>query len=291
MMNKKFRTFINTSILSVCLLINSPYVFSQTNSEATVSAQKAECDKNKAAEWSTKYNRCLTKAQSKENRLAAQECDKNPDLAARESCHKALAEKLTGLSSDPNQIGANSTTNTSMLVNGVGAAYSALSFLNVFGKSKKESTCTSKKIYGVTSVGGFLSDFYIKYTTKKKADELKEKYKIDVKTSSQESQLRAFQYLRDEQEKIKEIASLEKKRNMILMLGYGAAAIMALYEMTPMGANAACTKPEKEEPPKDDKTAERKTETNGSNTDGIKEQEFDCTLPNPGIRGPKCKPK
>jgi hypothetical protein len=244
MMNKKFRTFINTSILSVCLLINSPYVFSQTNSEATVSAQKAECDKNKAAEWSTKYNRCLTKAQSKENRLAAQECDKNTDAAEREKCHNALAEKLTGLSSDPNQIGANSTTNTSMMVNGVGTAYSALSFLNVFGKSKKESPCTSKKIYGVTSVGGFLSDFYIKYTTKKKVDELKEKYKTDVKTSSQESQLRAFQYLRDEQEKIKEIASLEKKRNMILMLGYGAAAIMALYEMTPMGANAACTKPE-----------------------------------------------
>ena len=265
-MNKTIQSYLSTLILSVSLLINSPLVYSQANSDASVTAQKAECDKNKASEWSTKLNRCLTKAQSKENRLAAQECDKNPDLTARENCHKALAEKLTGLSSDPNQIGANSTTNTSMLVNGVGTAYSAISFLNVFGKSKKDSPCTSKKIYGITSVGGLLSDFYIKYTTKKKVDELKEKYKIDVKTSSQESQLRAFQYLRDEQEKIKEVAGLEKKRNMVLMLGYGAASIMALYEMTPMGANAACTKPEKTNP-ENGKVASSPTEPQGASGD------------------------
>jgi hypothetical protein len=243
-MNTIIQKYLSTIMLTASLLIHSPFVYPQSSSDASVAAQKAECDKNKASEWSAKLNRCLTKAQAKENRLAAQACDKNTDPTARDNCHKALAEKLTGLSSDPNQIGDKSTTNTSMLVNGVGAAYSALSFLNVFGKSKKESPCTSKKIYGFTSVGGFLSDLYIKYTTKKKVDELKEKYKTDTKLGSLESQLKAFQYLRDEQEKIKEVASLEKKRNMVLMLGYGAAAVMALYEMTPMGQNVACNKPE-----------------------------------------------
>ena len=186
----------------------------------------------------------MTKAESKENRQAAQECNKIQDPTARENCHNKLAEKLTGLSSDPNQVYDKSNTNTSMIVNGVGTAYAALSFLNAFGNSKKSSPCTSKKIYGITSVGGLLSDFYIKYKTNKKVDELKEKYKTDTKVGAQEAQLRAFEYLKDEQNTIKEVSGMEKKRNMVLMVGYGAAAVMALYEMTPMGANAACTKPE-----------------------------------------------
>ena len=247
MISSKILSIAKTSILCATLLLHSPFAFSQANSEASVSAQKAECDKNKASEWSTKLNRCLTKAQSKENRLAAQECDKNTDAAEREKCHNALAEKLTGLSSDINQIGASSTTGTSMMVNGVGTAYAALSYFNAFGNKHKENPCTSKKIYGITSAGGLLSDFYIKYRTNKKVDELKEKYKTDNKNNSKVSQLRAFEYLKDEQEAIKDAAGFEKKRNMVLMAGYGAAAIMALYEMTPMGANGACTKPEKQE--------------------------------------------
>ena len=227
-------------------------VYAQT--DASLIQQQADCTKNTAMQWSTSMNRCVGIQQAIDARHEVQDCNKITDLTQRENCHKAIAEKQTGLSADTNALDQTGGTNKSLLMNGVNTAYAALNFINAFGSAKKSSPCMSKKIFGVTAVAGTLSDVYLKNRAKNKVKDLEGKYKLDAKTTAANSQVQAFEYLKDEQNTVADIAGMEKKRNMLLMLGYGAATAMALYEMTPMGANAACTKPEvncKENPKQD----------------------------------------
>jgi len=131
------------------------------------------------------------------------------------------------------------------VMNGVGSAYAIVGMINGVGKDKKDSECMSKKIFGITAMAGFASDIYLKIRAKKKVKELEGKYKLETKQGAYDAQVKALQYLKEEQETVADIAGLEKKRNMLLMLGYGAASVMAIYEMATMGTmNAGCFKPD-----------------------------------------------
>lgn len=209
-----------------------------------IADQQTACAKNTAMEWSSALNRCVGKQAAIDARNEAQACDALKDVTAKANCHLALAEKNSKLSSDPSKLNQGSTTN-SMLMNGVAAAYSAINIISSMGKNGEQSNCTSKKILGVTSVAGLASDVYLKMSAKKKVKELEGKYKLDTTTASTEAQVQALQYLKEEQQTVVSIAGMEKKRNLMLMLGYGMAAGWAVYEMTPFGANPDCVKPNK----------------------------------------------
>ena len=202
--------------------------------------QKAACDKNTAQEWSSKLNRCIGKQAAVDTRNDAKACDALTDVAAKEKCHIALAEKNTGLSSDTSKLNQGKT-GSSMIMNGVMAAYTIISMIGGFSRGGAKSSCTSKKIFGVTSVAGLASDVYLKMRAKKKVKELEGKYKLDTTTNAHEAQVKALEYLKEEQQTVVAIASLEKKRNLLLMAGYGLAAGWAAYEMA-FGKNPACYK-------------------------------------------------
>ncbi len=236
---------INHFIISLCLIISSQIypsiVFSQTT-DTTLDAERIACSKNTASEWNAALNRCVQKKEAQAARHEVEDCAALTDIEQRKACHKRIAEQKTGLSSDVNSLPSDGT-NKSMLMNGVGTAYAAIGLINSTGSKGKTSSCTSKKIFAVTAIAGTATDIWLKMKAKKAMDELKNKYQLGVKNNAYDNQSKAFEFLKAEQQTVKEIASREKKRNMLLTLGYGAALLMAIYEMTPIGQNPDCYKP------------------------------------------------
>ncbi|MGZ3809490.1 MAG: hypothetical protein ACXVCE_15510 [Bacteriovorax sp.] len=251
---KNFLDLIKHYLLMASLLVAAPL---SAQTDTTLDQQKADCAKNSAMEWSSQLNRCIQKIQAQTDRHEADNCNVIQDISQREACHKALAEKKTGLSSDPNSLKQGNTTG-SMMMN---AAYSIVSLINSTGSSSSKSSCTSKTIFGVTAVAGLASDFYLKYKAKKKIKELTDKYKLDAKNGSMDSQVKALEYLKEEQQTVADIASLEKKRNMLLMMGYGAAGVMAAVELAMPAMNPECNKGD------ENKSAEGEKKTETANKD------------------------
>ena len=207
---------------------------------ALITQQKATCNANTAREWSAEVNRCVDKQQAAAIRNQAADCNKIENLEQRKACHMQLASNDTGL--------GNANFNSSMgkmsdlqsqsaLIN---TANTIVTIINMVAGPEKESECMSRKIFGITAFGGTLSDIYLKIKTKKKLDSLTNQYQIDNKETAYNAQYKALQYIRDEQKAVADIASLEKKRQTLLMIGYGAAAITAGFELA---TNSACYKP------------------------------------------------
>lgn len=96
--------------------------------------------------------------------------------------------------------------------------------------NKSSKSCMSKQILGMTGLAGLATDVWMKMQTKKKMAELKKSYQVDLENSAYDGQKKAFEYLLKEQETVKEMAGLEKKRNLALMAGYGAALAMSVWE-------------------------------------------------------------
>ena len=200
-------------------------------------SQKDACAKNTAMEWSSQLNRCVGKVQARQERHDAQACDKLTDVEARKTCHMQLATTKTGVTDDPNQAGKKMSDlqSRSMMIN---TANTIVTAINYVAKDGTNSSCMSKQIFGITSLGGFATDLYLKSQTKKKLNSLKDKFIVENKDSPYNTQVKALNYLKDEQTVVKDIASQEKKRQMLLMIGYGAAAVTAAYETF---YNTACT--------------------------------------------------
>lgn len=218
-----------------------------SKAEANMAAQVATCKANSAMEWSSTLNRCVGKVEARATRNESKACDKIPDVTAREKCHIGVAEKSTGLSADTEKLNQGGTTGSMMLNGSVLAAYTIIALISKEGIKGITSGCTSKKILGITSVAGLASDVYLKVTAKKKVKELEDKYALDKTSSAYEAQVKALEYLKEEQQTVVSIAALEKKRNLALMLGYGIAAGFAVYEMTFVSSNPDCFKPQEEE--------------------------------------------
>ena len=243
-------------ILSISLIITSSFsstfvLADDSSTDPAIAAQVKTCNSSASSEWSYQLNRCVTKAQAESDRKAATACDDvklHTTEEDRKACHMNLAESQTGLSSDTNKLSDNvnqGNTAASIVMNGVGTAYTILGLINKGGQHLNKSSCMSKKIFGVTAFVGTATDIYLKMTAKDKMKSLKDKYNAIVNKGSYDNQVMALQYLKDEQSTVADIADLEVKRNMALTIGYSAAAIMAAYEMISYGStNPGCNKPE-----------------------------------------------
>lgn len=235
-------------LLIILTIAMAPFVaFADADSkvEENMAAQMTACSANTAMEWSSKLNRCVGKAAARETRNETKACDALTDVAAKEKCHLAIAEKSTGLSSDPKKLSQGGTTGSMMMNGSIAAAYAIIAIISKKGIKGIMSGCTSKKILGATSAAGLASDAYLKLSAKKKVKELEGKYALDKTSSAYESQVKALEYLKEEQETVVKISALEKKRNMALMAGYGAAAAFAAYELMFPAAGAPCNDPSK----------------------------------------------
>ena len=91
----------------------------------------------------------------------------------------------------------------------------------------------------------------MKINTKKKMKQLEQEFLVDTKDSPYNAQVKALEYLKKEHQVIQSVASKEKKRQMLLMIGYGAAAMTAAYEAV---WNSTCADGPKKETPKEEET-------------------------------------
>lgn len=238
---------LNCLLILLTLAMTSHQAFADPESLAqeNMSAQVSACSKNSAMEWNNKLNRCVGKVAARETRNEAKSCNELSDVAAKEKCHLDLAQKNSGLSADTGTLDQGATSKSMLLNGSIAAAYAIIAYISKEGLKGYASGCTSKKILAITSAAGLASDVYLKVSAKKKVKELEDRYALDQKSSPYESQVRALEYLKEEQETVVKIASLEKKRNMALMLGYGAAFGFALAEMASPPASGACNAPAK----------------------------------------------
>ena len=225
------------------------FVWAQT--DPLLDQQKKDCAKTSATIWSENLNKCISTATSQNDRHEADDCNAIASIPQREACHKALAEKNSKLSSDTSKLYQGSY-DKSMTING---AYTLVAAINMMGAKKGKSSCTSKTIFAASAIIGIATDIYLKMQAKKKVNELNGKFKLDVSNSASDSQIKALEYLKEEQKTVSEIAGLEKKRNMILGIGYGAAGLMAGYELATTGSNPDCAKSEKADAKADDTPA------------------------------------
>ncbi len=191
--------------------------------------QKADCAKNSATQWSNSLNRCVGKAEDRQTRHDVIDCNKLADLEARKNCQLNIASQKSGISGNPEEAFSKTSglQSRSLMVNG---AYTVISAISYFGQDKAKSSCMCKSIFGVTSLGGVVTDILMKTKTKSKLKELQDKYKLEAKDTPFQAQKKALEYLKEEQQLVKEIAGMEKQRQMLLILGYGAAAATAGYE-------------------------------------------------------------
>lgn len=251
-------------ILFSCVMITS---HSSLRAQDEVQAQRDACAKNTAMQWDGELNRCVGKAQARQERHEAQDCHLLTDEAARKACHMGLATKKTGLTDDPEKAGSKVTSlqSRSMMIN---TANSIVAGINYFAKDKVANSCMSKTIFGVTALGGFVTDLMLKSSTKKKLNSMKDKFVVDAADSAYNAQVKALEYLKEEQKVVKDVAGKEKKRQMLLMVGYGAAVATAAYETF---YNPGCYGDDgaKKDGKTDGKTAESKPEAKPA-TDGAK---------------------
>lgn len=238
---------LNCLLIILTIFMTPLHVHADPNSTADekMLAQRSACQANTAMEWSEKLNRCVGKVAARETRNETKSCSQLTDPAAMEKCHLGIAEKNSGLSSDPNKLSTGGSTKSMILNGSIAAAYVIISFISKKGIKGITSGCTSKKILGITSAAGLASDVYLKMSAKKKVKELENKYVLDKTSSAYEAQVKALEYLKEEQETVVKISGLEKKRNMALMAGYGAAAAFAAYEMAFPPAAGPCNDPSK----------------------------------------------
>jgi len=230
--------------------------------------QIEDCNKNTAKQWDSSTNRCVGKVEAIATRNEAKECNAIADIEQRKACHLNIAQKNSGLNADPNSLNQGNL-GKSAIMNGIGSAYAILGFINSAGESGKNSTCTSKKIFGYTALAGTVTDIWLKIRSKKKMNALADKYQLDKTNSPYEAQVRALYYLKEEQQTVADIAAAEKKRNLLLTLGYGAASAMAIFEIatSSTGGSTHCWQKEvKTQEPVAQQAAEQSNATAGTET-------------------------
>ncbi len=212
--------------------------------------QRDLCEEDASKSWSCDLNRCVTTQESKEARDDYLACATIDDDSERKKCHDDYAKTYVGDLKDkeaPHTMAAS--------VNGV---FALLMGVASFYKSQTGGSCYSKWIVLGTGAAGVLSELYFRFWASKELEDLRKNYKKENHEDPYFSQLRALEYLKQEQEAMAKMAGNRKKAYMLLTAGYTvgvAAAIMESMKQPP-----TCGGDEKEQDKKAD-TAEAKTET------------------------------
>lgn len=227
----------------------------------TIDEQKAACAADSARRWDPEINSCVVKNEVMETKEGARECENSDDPQA---CYLSKAEEQTNVGSgdkfEDNKMEA--------IASRVSAVYSLFALITgmsnfdgVTDTTKKElkghgkegkGSCTSKTIFMVTSVAWTIGDMFLKKSAKKNFKKIAEKYKIEATNENQkggdagsyQAQVRAFSYLKEEQQQIKEQATKRRNLQLAMVAGFVASLGFAIYEVTPAGvaAGAACMK-------------------------------------------------
>ncbi|CAN0082171.1 unnamed protein product, partial [Chrysoparadoxa australica] len=201
-----------------------------------LSDQKAACT-GAHQQWDDELNSCMTKQEAITVREETESCADSEDP---EKCYMDKAQSLTGVKKG-DRYKEDSTENLAKMIAGAYAMFTLIAMVAARGASKGGSdpggTCTSKYIFWGTSLAWLAGDYFLKKKAKDKFKDMAKKYDAEAnnenvkgEAGSYAAQVRAFHYLKQEQEAIKDQAKARKKLQVGVMVGFAASAGFAAYE-------------------------------------------------------------
>ncbi len=186
--------------------------------------ERNACEQDSSRKWSCELNRCVTTVEAKQARDDYKACAELASYEERKKCHDKYALEYSGVETEkepPYMIGA-----------GVSAALATLMVLNIAAAKNAKGRCISKYILAATGGAGVMSEIYFQMSAKKQLEELEENYQKEQELSNSfHQQVRALEYLKQEQEMVADYSKNRKAAYMMLTAGYGMSVAAAIFDM------------------------------------------------------------
>ncbi len=215
---------ILTVISCMLALMNAQVMACSTFDDEQLINERNACELDSSKAWSCELNRCVTTQESKTARDDYEACSELAKYEERKKCHDDYALKYTGIKQEkepPYMIGA-----------GVSAALATIMVLNIAAAKNAKGRCISKYILAATGGAGVMSEIYFQMSAKKQLEELREKYEKEQELSnSYHQQVRALEFLKQEQEMVADYSKNRKAAYMMLTAGYGMSMAAAIFDM------------------------------------------------------------
>lgn len=219
--------------------------------DTELQAQRDACT-GATVEWNSQLNTCVTKQEVIDTKNETENCSNSDDPA---SCYMNTAEETTGVKKGQN--GNDDTEGLEMVAKTVSGAYALFSFiagagvldartnitgdagdLTADGFNQGKEGCKSKYIYQVTTGAWIVGDLFLKHKAKKGFKKLAEDYEKEqankenkgAEDGSYQSQVRAFTFLKQEQEKVQEQAKYRSMLQLAVVAGFTASMILGIME-------------------------------------------------------------
>lgn len=235
-MKQLFITFLSFQLM----------ILGQPTLAASIDEQREACN-GSSQKWDSELNRCMTTQEAVDMRNDTSNCESSSDP---EDCYMKQAEEKTGVKKG-DKLEGNKLEMVGKIVAGAYSIFGLIASMGMTGAKSKsiKTSCISKKIFQFTSIAWVGGDLFLKHSAKKKFEEMAEAYDKEQDNtelkgsadSSYQSQVRAFHYLKSEQEQIQEQGKNRSKLQMAVAAGFAAALGFAIYELTPAGLPKRCT--------------------------------------------------
>lgn len=238
-------------LLISCLIFHwflAPLAFSATCSYPgdTRLQQKQSACTEVSKEWSCTLNRCVRTEVATQMEAQYHECeallvgaevvsDAGTTVtteADRKACFDNIAAENVGELEE--------SSSKSSLAQIVYPLTVSIALINFIGKGKG-ATCTSRKIFALAAGVGLISELYIYTNLDKKLAKLQAAYEKEaLSPETYQAQLRALEYLKEEQLEIVSIANKKAKLYKLLTALYGASMVVAIIETMGKFGMSAC---------------------------------------------------
>ena len=239
---QKIHKFIAIHITTLALVISAmtPLAPSISYAQGTCSypndssldKKQRDCSKDSARTWNCRLNRCVTTAAAQADREKFKECAEKVDDAERKACHDKYAESESGVSGGDK--GSSAGVAGGAVVGTAAAVYAVMMGMAMAEKTTDEhvaAVCFSHKILMGGAIIMILTELYMLLVAEKKFKKIGSKYGGEqVSEDAHSAQLRALEYLKEEQKEVAALAKTRANAYTLQMVIYTAALIIATIE-------------------------------------------------------------
>jgi len=229
--------------------------------------------------WDNARNRCVYTQSSINNQSEFESCDKAEN---KESCIEEMAKKRADKTRSEygDEVKAGDVADTkskAQISTGIMTAFSAISAVqagvSAGGISGVGDMSLASKIFGGTSLAGWIKSTWFEKDVEKKTKDMRAGFEKDIKSGSfKDAQLKAFDYLEEEQSYLQKHSKEQKKYYNMIALGYTASSIAAAYEIYTNGWSCS---PEDETAGNETTEAEKTDTTKPESKPEVKETKTD----------------
>ncbi len=205
-----------TLITTISLLIAPIHVSaSSVQADERMAQEKQECSEDNTLTWDSRLNRCVRSETSQKELDEYKECAELTDDKEKLACHEKIAKDRSGKRSKDEGTDGEF----------INVIFGSAALLNVIALNGTDSACTGGYVAAATGILGVFAQKAFVKKAKKKLTSLQDEYKENSEVEDPyQSQIKAFQYLKDEQDAISSLAKKRQQTYYALTAGYGYAA-------------------------------------------------------------------